>query len=106
MQRANHQLTPIIYIMSNRFQIYLVGCFHLGAFDGIVGSMTRTMVDIDEAQLNAAARELGTRTKVETIRAALSFVAERRRRAEVFDDPLVWGSPDISNPQVMASARR
>jgi hypothetical protein len=30
---------------------------------------------------------------VETVNAALAFVAERRRRAEVFDDPLVWGSP-------------
>jgi hypothetical protein len=40
--------------------------------------------------------ELGTKTKVDTVNAALAFVAERRRRAEVFDDPMVWGSPDLA----------
>lgn len=68
--------------------------------------MGRTVIDLDEEQLTAAARELGTKTKVETVNAALAFVAERRKRAEVFDDPLVWGSPDIADPDVMASARR
>ena len=66
--------------------------------------MTRTVIDLDEAKLDAAARELGTKTKV--VNAALAFVAERRHRAEVFDDPLVWGSPDLADPEVRASARR
>lgn len=68
--------------------------------------MSRTVVDLDDAQLDAAARELGTKTKVETVNAALTFVAERRKRAELFDDPLVWGSPDLADPEVRASARR
>jgi Arc/MetJ family transcription regulator len=68
--------------------------------------MTRTVIDLDDAKLDAAARELGTKTKVDTVNAALAFVAERRRRAEVFDDPLVWGSPDLADPEVRASARR
>jgi predicted nucleic acid-binding protein len=48
----------------------------------------------------------GTRTKVETVNAALAFVAERRKRAEVFDDPLVWGSPDLADLEIRAQARR
>ena len=68
--------------------------------------MARTVIDLDDEQLKAAARELGTKTKVETVNAALAFVAERRRRAEVFDDPFVWGSPDMADPEVRASARR
>ncbi|HZM82369.1 MAG TPA: hypothetical protein VFC19_42155 [Candidatus Limnocylindrales bacterium] len=47
----------------------------------------------------------GTKTKVDTVNAALAFVAERRR-AEVFDDPLVWGSPDLADPDIRAAARR
>ncbi|MEV4417218.1 type II toxin-antitoxin system VapB family antitoxin [Catellatospora sp. NPDC049609] len=68
--------------------------------------MSRTVIDIDDEKLDAAARELGTRTKVETVNAALAFVADRRRRSEVFDDPLVWGSPDMADPEVRAAARR
>jgi len=68
--------------------------------------MSRTVIDLDDEQLSAAARELGTKTKVDTVNAALAYVAERRRRAEVFDDPLVWGSPDLADPQVRADARR
>lgn len=68
--------------------------------------MSRTVIDLDDEQLDAAARELGTKTKVDTVNAALAYVAERRRRAEVFDDPLVWGSPDLADPQVRADARR
>lgn len=72
--------------------------------------MTRTVIDIDEEQLGAAARELGTKTKVATVRAALAFVAERRRRGEVFDNPLVWGSPDVAvapleSPRSIAALR-
>jgi len=73
---------------------------------GILDAMARTVIDIDEEQLAAAARELGTKTKVDTVNAALAFVAERRRRAEVFDDPLVWGSPDLADPDIRAAARR
>lgn len=68
--------------------------------------MSRTTIDIDDTVLAAAARELGTASKVETVNAALNFVAERRRRSEAFDDPLVWGSPDLADPEVRAAARR
>jgi len=68
--------------------------------------MSRTTIDLDDDKLDAAARELGTTTKVDTVNAALAYVAERRRRAEAFDDPAIWGSPDLADPQVRAQARR
>jgi len=39
--------------------------------------MTRTVVDIDDEALARAAEELGTRTKVDTVNAALREVARR-----------------------------
>lgn len=68
--------------------------------------MGRTTVDVDDEKLAAAAQELGTRTKVETINAALAYVAGRRRRAAAFEDPLVWGSPDLADPALRRQARR
>lgn len=68
--------------------------------------MSRTTIDIDDEVLDAAARELGTSSKVETVNAALAFVAQRRRRSEAFDDPLIWGSPDLADDGVRAAARR
>jgi Arc/MetJ family transcription regulator len=68
--------------------------------------MARTTIDIDDDRLAAAARELGTNSKVDTVNAALDFVANRRRLAEAFEDPLVWGSPDLADPAVRAEARR
>lgn len=68
--------------------------------------MARTTLDVDDETLAAAARELGTTSKVETVNAALAYVADRRKRAEAFDDPMIWGSPDLANPEVRSEARR
>lgn len=68
--------------------------------------MVRTTIDVDDETLAAAARELGTSSKVDTVNAALAFVADRRKRAEAFDDELVWGSPDLADPEIMRGARR
>ncbi len=68
--------------------------------------MSRTTIDIDDQTLALAAKELGTSTKIETVNAALAFVANRRRLASAFDDPLIWGSPDLTDPEVRAGARR
>lgn len=68
--------------------------------------MSRTTIDVDDEKLAAAARELGTSSKVETVNAALEYVARRRQRAAAFADPLVWGSPDLADPEVRAAARR
>ena len=68
--------------------------------------MTRTTIDIDEKTLDAAAKQLGTTTKVETVNAALAFAANRSKRARAFADPLMWGSPDLADPKLRAQARR
>ena len=68
--------------------------------------MARTTVDIDDKTLGLAAKELGTSSKVDTVNAALAFVANRRRLASAFADPLIWGSPDLADPEVRAEARR
>lgn len=68
--------------------------------------MSRTTIDIDDHKLAAAARELGTTTKIDTVNAALAFVGQRRRRIEAFADPLVWGSEDLGDPTLRARARR
>lgn len=67
----------------------------------------KTMIDIDDDALKAAARELGTTTKKDTVNAALAFVAGRGARAarqvnNAFD---FWGQ-DIGDPAVMKDARR
>ncbi len=66
------------------------------------------MIDVDDEALALAAKELGTRTKKDTVNAALSFVAGRRHRIEqLLDDPCALGvGPDITDPEVMRRARR
>jgi Arc/MetJ family transcription regulator len=78
----------------------------IDALSAIVASMARTTIDVDDEQLAAAARELGTTSKVDTVNAALAYVAQRRRRAEAFDDSAIWGSPDLADPEVRGQARR
>jgi Arc/MetJ family transcription regulator len=68
--------------------------------------MARTTIDIDEKTLALAAKELGTSTKIDTVNAALAFVANRRRLAAAFADPLIWGSPELADPKVRSGARR
>jgi Arc/MetJ family transcription regulator len=68
--------------------------------------MSRTTIDLDDGALARAARELGTTSKTATVNAALAYVAERRQRAMAFDDPLIWGSPELADPEVRAEARR
>ncbi len=68
----------------------------------------KTMIDVDDEALALAATELGTKTKQDTVNAALNFVADRRRRNEqLLDDPFALGvGPDITDPEVMRCARR
>lgn len=78
----------------------------IDAGSGSVISVSRTTIDIDDDSLDAAARELGTTTKVDTVNAALAYVVDRRRRATAFDDPAIWGSPDLADAGVRAESRR
>ena len=68
----------------------------------------RTIIDVDDALLDAAQAELGTTTKKDTVNAALEFVARRRERIEaLLDDPYALGvGPDIDDPDIMRGARR
>jgi hypothetical protein len=68
--------------------------------------MTRTTIEIDDDFLAGAARELGTSTKVDTVNAALAFVAKRHQLAQAFDDPTIWGGPDLADPAIRKAARR
>ncbi|MPZ27086.1 MAG: DUF2191 domain-containing protein [Micromonosporaceae bacterium] len=68
--------------------------------------MSRTMIDLDDEAVAAAQRVLRTRTKRETVNAALRRVAAELAAAEEFEwwatDPL----PDLRDPAVMAEAWR
>ncbi len=68
----------------------------------------KTMIDIDDGALAAAARELGTATKKDTVNAALAYVAGRSGRvATLLDGPYRFGiGEDIGDPEIMAAARR
>ena len=76
-----------------------------------IGSM-KTVIDIDDALLEKAARELGTSTKKDTVNAALAFVAQHEERIRLLDEPGLtieqkYGvGPDIGDPEVMRGARR
>jgi Arc/MetJ family transcription regulator len=48
--------------------------------------MSRTVIDLDDEALEAAARELGTSTKRDTINTALREVTARYRRLRALDE--------------------
>jgi Arc/MetJ family transcription regulator len=67
----------------------------------------RTVIDIDDTLLAAAASELGTATKRDTVNEALRQVADRRARARaILDDEYFLGGSDLGDPEVMRGARR
>ena len=70
--------------------------------------MTKMLIDVDDEALAEASSLLGTKTKKDTVNAALEFVAARRRRIEqLLADPHGIGvGPDIDDAQVMRQARR
>ena len=65
--------------------------------------MTRTLIDIDDDALAAAAAELGTTTKVETVNRALAEFASRSRRLALIEH-LRDSEDDLDDPEVMAGA--
>lgn len=67
--------------------------------------MSRTVIDIDDSALAAAMRELGTKTKVETVNRALADVGERAQRL-AFLDHLASAEDDLADPAVMGDAWR
>ena len=67
--------------------------------------MSRTVIDIDDSALEAAMRELGTKTKVATVNRALADVAERSQRL-AFLDHLAEAEDDLGDSHLMADAWR
>jgi Arc/MetJ family transcription regulator len=69
-----------------------------------------TSIDIDDTLYEDARRELGTKTKKDTVHEALLIVANRQRRAKgLLDDAALLAlgvGPDIDDPEIMAGARR
>ena len=53
--------------------------------------MTKTLVDIDDALLEAARAALGTSTKKETVNTALREVVAARARSEAVLKLIAWG---------------
>lgn len=60
--------------------------------------MTRTVIDMDDEKLAAAAEIFGTTTKVATVNAALEDAIKRRRRQQFFDWLGDGGLPDLTGP--------
>ena len=67
--------------------------------------MTRTVIDVDDDSLAAAAEVLGTTTKVETVNRALAEIAARKIRLAFLDD-LDHAAADLADPEVMRNAWR
>jgi Arc/MetJ family transcription regulator len=60
--------------------------------------MTRTVIDMDDEKLAAAAEIFGTTTKVATVNAALEDAIKRRKREQFFDWLGDGGLPDLTGP--------
>ncbi len=65
--------------------------------------MARTLIDIDEQALAGAARELGTKTTVDTVNRALAEVALRGTRMAILEHMRVT-SDDLGDAEIMPSA--
>lgn len=65
----------------------------------------RTVIDIDDEALGAAARVLGTTTKVSTVNRALQEIAARADRPSLVDT-LDRYAQDLDDPEVMKDAWR
>lgn len=69
-------------------------------------AVAKTLVEIDERLLQQAAAILGTRTKKDTVNAALREAVEHSLRREHLERIIQGGLPDLSDSEVMASAWR
>lgn len=67
--------------------------------------MARTLVDINEEALAAAAAELGTSTKVDTVNRALAEIAARPRRLAALER-LRTTADDLGDAKIMRGAWR
>lgn len=69
--------------------------------------MAKTLVDIDDKLLDDAAAVLGTKTKKDTVTAALDQAVRNKRKQELINQFVEGdGYPDLGNPEIMKGAWR
>jgi Arc/MetJ family transcription regulator len=68
--------------------------------------MAKTLIDVDEEQLAAAQKVLGTGTKKDTVNAALREVTALAARRRDLQRLISGGLPDLADDDVMRSAWR
>lgn len=68
--------------------------------------MTKTLVDVDDHNLAEAGRLLGTKTKKDTVNAALAEVVAAAARRRDLARLCANGLPDLADPEVMGAAWR
>ncbi|HUC25781.1 MAG TPA: type II toxin-antitoxin system VapB family antitoxin [Streptosporangiaceae bacterium] len=66
--------------------------------------MAKTLIDVDEAQLAAAQEVLKTKTKKDTVNAALRQVTALAARRRDLQRLIAGGLPDLSDEEVMRAA--
>ncbi len=66
--------------------------------------MAKTLIDVDEEYLAAAQQALHTKTKKDTVNAALRAVAALAARRRDLQRLVSGGLPDLEDEQVMRSA--
>lgn len=86
---------PALYISQRRLEIYWVG-------KGAV--MAKTLIDVDEEQLAAAQEVLKTKTKKDTVNAALRQVTALAARRRDLQRLISSGLPDLADDDVMRAA--
>lgn len=69
-------------------------------------SMSKTLIDLDDALLAQAAALLGTETKKDTVNRALSEYIKFRLRVSLGERLASGALPDLADPEVMARAWR
>ncbi len=72
--------------------------------------MAKTLVDLDEAKIAAVGEQLGTKTKKDTLNAAMDFVlASKDRVRDLIEDGIaakLGVGTDVTDPEIMKGARR
>ncbi|HVF06223.1 MAG TPA: type II toxin-antitoxin system VapB family antitoxin [Frankiaceae bacterium] len=68
--------------------------------------MTKTLIDVDDSRLAEAERVLGTKTKKDTVNAALAEVIALAARRRDLARLAANGLPDLADPAVTAAAWR
>jgi Arc/MetJ family transcription regulator len=66
--------------------------------------MTKTLIDVDDEQLTAAAKVLNTETKKDTVNAALRLVTALAARRRDLQRLSSGGLPDLADEDVMRAA--